>query len=207
MELKLIDKNGKAAKSGIEVSEATFGREFNEALVHQVVTAYMANARVATRAQKGRDTVSHTTHKPWNQKGTGRARSGMSSSPIWRGGGRAFPNSPDENFSHKVNRKMFRAGMAAILSQLVRDERLVVVDSFTVETPKTKEFVGLVKSMGIEQGLFITNEMDENLYLSSRNLPNVLVIETQQVDPYSLLRFKKIVITRDAVKQLEEQWA
>jgi large subunit ribosomal protein L4 len=131
----------------------------------------------------------------------------MTSSPIWRGGGRTFPNSPDENFSHKVNRKMFRAGMAAILSQLVRDERLIVVDNFAVETPKTKEFVGLVKSMGIEQGLFITNEMDENLYLSSRNLPNVLVIETQQVDPYSLLRFKKIVITRDAVKQLEEQWA
>jgi large subunit ribosomal protein L4 len=206
MELKVINVQGQAV-DGLQASEGLFGREYNEALVHQVVTAFLANARSGNRAQLTRRDVKHSTKKPWRQKGTGRARSGMTSSPIWRGGGRAFPNSPDENFSHKVNRKMFRAGMAAILSQLVRDERLVVVDSFTVETPKTKEFVGLVKSMGIEQGLFITNEMDENLYLSSRNLPNVLVIETQQVDPYSLLRFKKIVITRDAVKQLEEQWA
>nr|WP_294866724.1 50S ribosomal protein L4 [uncultured Pseudogulbenkiania sp.] len=206
MELKVINVQGQAVE-GLQASEGLFGREYNEALVHQVVTAFLANARSANRAQKTRAEVKHSTKKPWRQKGTGRARSGMTSSPIWRGGGRAFPNSPDENFSHKVNRKMFRAGMAAILSQLVRDERLIVVDNFAVETPKTKEFVGLVKSMGIEQGLFITNEMDENLYLSSRNLPNVLVIETQQVDPYSLLRFKKIVITRDAVKQLEEQWA
>ncbi|MBI3145312.1 MAG: 50S ribosomal protein L4 [Pseudogulbenkiania sp.] len=206
MELKVINVQGQVVE-GLQASEGLFGREYNEALVHQVVTAFLANARSGNRAQLTRRDVKHSTKKPWRQKGTGRARSGMTSSPIWRGGGRAFPNSPDENFSHKVNRKMFRAGMAAILSQLVRDERLVVVDSFAVETPKTKEFVGLVKSMGIEQGLFITNEMDENLYLSSRNLPNVLVIETQQVDPYSLLRFKKIVITRDAVKQLEEQWA
>ncbi|SMF55033.1 50S ribosomal protein L4 [Pseudogulbenkiania subflava] len=206
MELKVINVQGQAVE-GLQASEGLFGREYNEALVHQVVTAFLANARSANRAQKTRAEVKHSTKKPWRQKGTGRARSGMTSSPIWRGGGRTFPNSPDENFSHKVNRKMFRAGMAAILSQLVRDERLVVVDTLAVETPKTKEFVGLVKSMGIEQGLFITNEMDENLYLSSRNLPNVLVIETQQVDPYSLLRFKKIVITRDAVKQLEEQWA
>lgn len=206
MELKVINVQGQAVE-GLQASEGLFGREYNEALVHQVVTAFLANARSANRAQKTRAEVKHSTKKPWRQKGTGRARSGMTSSPIWRGGGRTFPNSPDENFSHKVNRKMFRAGMAAILSQLVRDERLVVVDNLAVETPKTKEFVGLVKSMGIEQGLFITNEMDENLYLSSRNLPNVLVIETQQVDPYSLLRFKKIVITRDAVKQLEEQWA
>ncbi|WP_024301219.1 50S ribosomal protein L4 [Pseudogulbenkiania sp. MAI-1] len=206
MELKVINVQGQAVE-GLQASEVLFGREYNEALVHQVVTAFLANARSANRAQKTRAEVKHSTKKPFRQKGTGRARAGMTSSPLWRGGGRAFPNSPDENFSHKVNRKMFRAGMAAILSQLVRDERLVVVDNLAVETPKTKEFVGLVKSMGIEQGLFITNEMDENLYLSSRNLPNVLVIETQQVDPYSLLRFKKIVITRDAVKQLEEQWA
>lgn len=135
MELKLIDKNGKAAKSGITVSDVTFGREFNEALVHQVVVAYMANARTATRAQLGRGNVSHTTHKPWNQKGTGRARAGMSSSPIWRGGGRAFPNSPDENFSHKVNRKAYRAGMQSILSELVRQERLNVVEEFSIEAP------------------------------------------------------------------------
>ncbi|HJU50639.1 MAG TPA: 50S ribosomal protein L4, partial [Pseudogulbenkiania sp.] len=155
MELKVINVQGQAV-DGLQASEGLFGREYNEALVHQVVTAFLANARSGNRAQLTRRDVKHSTKKPWRQKGTGRARSGMTSSPIWRGGGRAFPNSPDENFSHKVNRKMFRAGMAAILSQLVRDERLVVVDSFTVETPKTKEFVGLVKSMGIEQGLFIT---------------------------------------------------
>jgi large subunit ribosomal protein L4 len=131
----------------------------------------------------------------------------MASSPIWRGGGKIFPNSPEENFGQKVNRKMFRAGVSAILSQLVRDERLVVVDSLTVDSPKTKEFAAKVKSLGLEQALVITKELDENLYLSSRNLTNVLVIEAAQADPYSLVRFKKIVITRDAVKQLEEQWA
>lgn len=208
MELKLIDKNGKTAKSGIEVSEATFGREFNEALVHQVVTAYMANARVATRAQKGRDTVSHTTHKPWNQKGTGRARSGMSSSPIWRGGGRAFPNSPDENYSHKVNRKMYRAGMRSILSELVRQDRLAVVDEFSVEAPKTKLFADKIKSMNVgESVMVVTDSFDENLYLSSRNLPHVLVVEAQYADPVSLVHFPKIIVTKGAVKKLEEMLA
>lgn len=208
MELKLIDKNGKTAKSGIEVSEATFGREFNEALIHQVVTAYMANARVATRAQKGRDTVSHTTHKPWNQKGTGRARSGMSSSPIWRGGGRAFPNSPDENYSHKVNRKMYRAGMRSILSELVRQDRLAVVDEFSVEAPKTKLFADKIKSMNVgESVMVVTDSFDENLYLSSRNLPHVLVVEAQYADPVSLVHFPKIIVTKGAVKKLEEMLA
>jgi large subunit ribosomal protein L4 len=184
-----------------------FGREYNEALVHQVVTAFLANARSGNRAQKTRAEVRHTTTKPWKQKGTGRARAGSTSSPLWRGGGRAFPNKPDENFSQKVNRKMYRAGMAAILSQLVRDERLVIVDSFTVDSPKTKAFVEKTKAMGLENALIITKELDENLYLSSRNLPNVWVIEAQQADPYSLLRFKKIVMTREAVQTLEEQWA
>lgn len=208
MELKLIDKNGKTAKSGIEVSEATFGREFNEALIHQVVTAYMANARVATRAQKGRDTVSHTTHKPWNQKGTGRARSGMSSSPIWRGGGRAFPNSPDENYSHKVNRKMYRAGMRSILSELVRQDRIAVVDEFSVDAPKTKLFADKIKSMNVgESVMVVTDSFDENLYLSSRNLPHVLVVEAQYADPVSLVHFPKIIVTKSAVKKLEEMLA
>lgn len=208
MELKLIDKNGKTAKSGIEVSEATFGREFNEALIHQVVTAYMANARVATRAQKGRDTVSHTTHKPWNQKGTGRARSGMSSSPIWRGGGRAFPNSPDENYSHKVNRKMYRAGMRSILSELVRQDRIAVVDEFSVDSPKTKLFAEKIKSMNVgESVMVVTDSFDENLYLSSRNLPHVLVVEAQYADPVSLVHFPKIIVTKNAVKKLEEMLA
>ncbi|MBA4709962.1 50S ribosomal protein L4 [Aquitalea sp. FJL05] len=206
MELKVINSQGQAAGS-LQASETLFGREYNEALVHQVVTAFLANARSGNRAQLTRAEVHHSTKKPFKQKGTGNARAGMTSTPNRRGGGRAFPNSPDENFSQKVNRKMFRAGMAAILSQLVRDERLVVVDSLSVESPKTKEFVGVVKSMGLEQALFITRELDENLYLSSRNLPNVLVIEAQQADPYSLLRFKKIVITREAVQHLEEQWA
>lgn len=208
MELKLIDKNGKPAKSGVEVSEATFGREFNEALVHQIVTAYMANARVATRAQKGRDTVSHTTHKPWNQKGTGRARSGMASSPLWRGGGRAFPNSPDENYSHKVNRKMYRAGMQSILSELVRQDRLTVVDDFSVEAPKTKLFNEKIKSLGVgESVMVVTDRFDENLYLSSRNLPHVLVVEAQHADPVSLVHFPKVLVTKSAVKRLEEMLA
>ncbi|NDV11505.1 50S ribosomal protein L4 [Crenobacter caeni] len=206
MELKVINTQGQALEA-LQASEALFGREYNEALVHQVVTAYLANARSGNRAQLTRAEVNHTTKKPFKQKGTGNARAGMTASPVRRGGGRAFPNKPDENFSQKVNRKMYRAGVATILSQLVRDERLIVVDSLSVETPKTKEFAGLVKSMGLEQALFITKELDENLYLSSRNLPNVLVIEAQQADPYSLVRFKKIVITRDAIKQLEEQWA
>ncbi|CUA83919.1 LSU ribosomal protein L4P [Gulbenkiania indica] len=205
MELKIVNAQGQAVES-IEASDALFGRDYNEALVHQVVTTFLANARSGNRAQKTRAEVNHSTKKPWRQKGTGRARSGMTSSPLWRGGGRTFPNSPEENFTQKINRKMYRAGMAAILSQLVRDERLIVVDAITVDSPKTKEFVSKLKGMGVEQGLFITKELDENLYLSSRNLPNVLVIEAAQADPYSLLRFKKVVITRDAVKQLEEQW-
>lgn len=205
MELKLIDKNGKPAKSGVEVSEATFGREFNEALIHQVVTAYMANARIATRAQLGRDEVSHTTKKPWNQKGTGRARSGMSSSPIWRGGGRAFPNKPDENFSHKVNRKMYRAGMRSILSELVRQDRLAVVDDFSVEAPKTKLFNEKIKNLGVDGSvMLVTDGFDENLFLSSRNLPHVLVVEAQHADPVSLVHFPKVIITKGAVKKLEE---
>ena len=208
MELKLIDKNGKPAKSGVEASDATFGREFNEALVHQIVTAYMANARVATRAQKGRDTVSHTTHKPWNQKGTGRARSGMASSPLWRGGGRAFPNSQDENYSHKVNRKMYRAGMQSILSELVRQDRLAVVDEFSVEAPKTKLFNEKIKNLGVgEAVMVVTDGSDENLYLSSRNLPHVLVVEAQHADPVSLVHFPKVLVTKAAVKRLEEMLA
>ncbi len=208
MEIKLIDKNGKPTKTGLELSEVTFGREFNEALVHQVVVAYMANARTATRAQLGRDNVSHTTHKPWNQKGTGRARSGMSSSPIWRGGGRAFPNSPDENFSHKLNRKVFRAGMRSILSELVRQERLNVVEEFSVDSPKTKQLAEKIKGFGYVEGvLVLVDGFDENLYLSARNLPNVLVVEAQYADPVSLVRFPNVIATKGAVKKLEEMLA
>ena len=205
MELKVIDAKGQVSGS-LAVSDALFAREYNEALVHQLVTAYLANARSGNRAQKTRAEVNHSTKKPWRQKGTGRARSGMTSSPLWRKGGRAFPNKPEENFTQKVNRKMYRAGMATILSQLARDERLFAIEALTAETPKTKVFAEQVKNLGLEQVLFVTKQLDENVYLASRNLPNVLVLEAQQVDPYSLLRYKKVVITKDAVAQLEEQW-
>lgn len=197
MELKLLNEQGQPSAT-LEASDALFGREYNEALIHQVVVAYMANARSGNRAQKGRDEVAHTTHKPWRQKGTGRARSGMSSSPIWRGGGRAFPNKPDENFSHKVNRKMYRAGVAAILSQLARDGRLSVVEGFAVEAPKTKLLAQKLKGLGLSDGpvLVITDAFDENLYLSSRNLPNVLVLEVSETDPVSLVRFPNVLVTK-----------
>lgn len=205
MELKVIDAQGQVSGS-LNASDALFAREYNEALVHQLVTAFLANARSGNRAQKTRAEVNHSTKKPWRQKGTGRARSGMTSSPLWRKGGRAFPNKPDENFTQKVNRKMYRAGIATILSQLVRDERLFAIEALTANTPKTKEFAEQVKNLGLEQVLFVTKQLDENVYLASRNLPNVLVLEAQQVDPYSLLRYKKVIITKDAVAQLEEQW-
>ena len=205
MELKVINAQGQVSGS-VQASDALFAREYNEALVHQLVTAFLANARSGNRAQLTRAEVKHSTKKPWRQKGTGRARSGMTSSPLWRSGGRAFPNKPDENFTQKVNRKMYRAGMAAILSQLVRDERLFVVEELSAATPKTKAFAEQVKNLGLEQVLFVTKQLDENVYLSSRNLPNVLVLEAQQIDPYSLLRYKKVVITKEAVAQLEEQW-
>ncbi|HEZ3985655.1 TPA: 50S ribosomal protein L4 [Neisseria meningitidis] len=205
MELKVIDAKGQVSGS-LSVSDALFAREYNEALVHQLVNAYLANARSGNRAQKTRAEVKHSTKKPWRQKGTSRARSGMTSSPLWRKGGRAFPNKPDENFTQKVNRKMYRAGMATILSQLTRDERLFAIEALTAETPKTKVFAEQVKNLGLEQVLFVTKQLDENVYLASRNLPNVLVLEAQQVDPYSLLRYKKVIITKDAVAQLEEQW-
>lgn len=205
MELKVINAQGQVSGS-LNASDALFAREYNEALVHQLVTAFLANARIGSRSQLTRAEVKHSTKKPWRQKGTGRARSGMTSSPLWRSGGRAFPNKPNENFTQKVNRKMYRAGMAAILSQLVRDERLFVVDELSAATPKTKAFAEQVKNMGLEQVLFVTKQLDENVYLSSRNLPNVLVLEAQQIDPYGLLRYKKVVITKDAVAQLEEQW-
>ncbi|MEK6663785.1 MAG: 50S ribosomal protein L4 [Pseudomonadota bacterium] len=203
MELKLINEQG-AQVSSVQASDTTFGREYNEALVHQVVTSFLANARSGTRAQLDRGEVSHTTHKPWRQKGTGRARAGMSSSPIWRGGGKAFPNSPDENFSQKVNRKMYRASMQAILSELARQGRLVVIEDLKVEGPKTKALAQKLKGMGYEQVLIVTDNVDENLYLSSRNLANVLVMEAQHADPYSLVRYPNVLLTKSAVKKFEE---
>ncbi|RTL54417.1 MAG: 50S ribosomal protein L4 [Rhodocyclaceae bacterium] len=203
MELKLINEQGQQAAT-VSASDTLFGRDFNEALVHQVVVAYQANARSGNRKQKDREEVKHTTKKPWRQKGTGRARAGMSSSPLWRGGGRTFPNSPEENFSHKVNRKMYRAGLATILSQLAREDRLAVVESFSVEAPKTKLVAQKLKGMGLESVLVIIDGLDDNLFLASRNLPNVLVVEAHQADPVSLVRFPKVLITKAAVAKMEE---
>ena len=207
MELKLI--NAKGADAGaVSAADTLFGREYNEALVHQLVKAFLANARQGTRAQKDREQVRHSTKKPFRQKGTGRARAGMTSSPLWRGGGRIFPNSPDENFTEKVNRKMYRAGMASILSKLAADGRLKVVDDFSVEAPKTKLMAAKIKDMGISNRvLIITPEIDDNLWLSSRNLHNVLVLEPHQADPWSLVRFDHVLLTRDAVKSFEEMYA
>lgn len=202
MELKLIKEKGKP--STIKASDVLFGREYNEALVHQVVTAYLANARSGTRAQKGRSDIAKSTRKPWRQKGTGRARAGMASSPLWRGGGKIFPNLPEENFSQKVNKKMYRAGMCSILSQLVREGRLSVVDSFNVEAPKTKLLVQKLKGMGFDDVMIITDNLDENLYLSSRNLPNVRVVKPGQADPVSLIRSRNVLMTKGAVQKIEE---
>jgi len=203
MELKLINEQGQQAAT-VSASDTLFGRDFNEALVHQVVVAYQANARSGNRKQKDREEVKHTTKKPWRQKGTGRARAGMSSSPLWRGAGRTFPNSPEENFSQKVNRKMYRAGLATILSQLAREDRLAVVESFSVEAPKTKLVAEKLKGMGIDSVLVITDDLNDNLFLASRNLPNVLVVEAHQADPVSLVRFPKVLITKAAVAKMEE---
>ena len=203
MELKLINEQGQEA-SRLQASDVLFGREYNEALVHQVVVAYQANARSGNRAQKDRAQVKHTTAKPFRQKGTGRARAGMASSPLWRGGGRIFPNSPEENFTHKLNKKLSRAGMAAILSQLVREDRLAVVESVSVDAPKTKIFAQKIKSMGYDSVLVITGSLDENVYLASRNLPNVLVLEVNEADPVSLIRFPKVLMTKSAVAKFEE---
>lgn len=206
MELKVIKENGKAGKN-ISASDDLFGREYNETLVHQLVTAYQANARSASSKQKGRSEISKSTRKPFAQKGTGRARAGMASTPLWRGGGKIFPNSPDQNYSQKINRKMYRAGLASIFSQLVRDDRLSVIDTLSVEAPKTKLLAQKIKAMGLDRVLIITDSMDENLYLSSRNLPNVLVVEAHQADPVSLVRFPRVLVTRGAIAKIEEMLA
>jgi large subunit ribosomal protein L4 len=203
MELKMVEVSGKDGGT-VKATDDIFGREFNQALVHQLVVAYQANARLGTRAQKDRGAVNHSTKKPWRQKGTGRARAGMTSSPLWRGGGKIFPNSPDENFSQKVNRKMYRAGLCAILSQLAREDRLRVVDQFTVDQPKTKLLAKKVKDMGFDEVLVITDEIDEKLALSSRNLSNVHVINVRHANPVWLVHSKNVLLTRAAVAKLEE---
>ena len=203
MELKLLDDKGQSSAT-VAAPATVFGREFNEALVHQVVVAYQANARQATRAQKDRSQVAFSKKKPWRQKGTGRARAGAASSPLWRGGGRTFPNTPDENFTHKVNKKMYRAGLRSILSQLAREDRIAVVESFSLDAPKTRLAAQKLKDMGLDSVLIITDTLDENVYLATRNLAHVSVVESRYADPLSLIHYKKVLITRPAIAQLEE---
>jgi len=203
MELKLINEQGKSAAT-VAAPDTLFGREYNEALIHQIVTAYRANGRRGTRAQKGRSDVRHSHKKPWRQKGTGRARAGDVASQLWRGGGKIFPNSHDENFSQKVNRKMYRAGMCSILSQLAREDRLKVVESFSMDAPKTKLLAQKISQMGLESTLVITDSVDQNLYLSSRNLVNVRVLDVDHTDPVSLIQFNHVILTKKAMARFEE---
>ena len=206
MQVELLNDQG-LSSSKVDVSDTVFGREYNESLIHQVIVAFQANARQGTRAQKDREQVRHSTKKPFKQKGTGRARAGMTSSPLWRGGGRIFPNMPDENFTQKINKKMYRAGMASILSQLAREGRLAVVDSLTVDSPKTKVLADKFKAMNLNSVLVIADQVDENLYLASRNLVNILVVEPRYADPLSLVHYKKVLVTKAAMDQLKEMFA
>ena len=206
MQLELLNAQGLAA-SKVDAPETVFGRDYNESLIHQIVVAFQANARQGTRAQKDREQVKHSTKKPFKQKGTGRARAGMTSSPLWRGGGRIFPNMPDENFTQKINKKMYRAGMASIFSQLAREGRIAVVESMKVDSPKTKAFAAQLKAMNLQSVMVIADEVDENLYLASRNLPNVLVVEPRYANPLSLVHYKKILVTKAAVEKLKEMFA
>ena len=206
MQIELLNDQGQSAAK-VDAQDTVFGRAYNEDLVHQIVVAYQANARQGTRKQKDRQEVKHSTKKPFRQKGTGNARAGMTSSPIWRGGGRAFPNSPEENFTQKINKKMYRAGMASIFSQLVREGRLAVVESFKVDSPKTKPLAAKFKALNLESVLVIADEVDENLYLASRNLVNVLVVEPRYADPLSLVHYKKVLVTKGAVDKLKEMFA
>ena len=206
MQVELLNDQG-LASSKVDVPDTVFGREYNESLIHQVVVAFQANARPGTRAQKDREQVRHSTKKPFKQKGTGRARAGMTSSPLWRGGGRIFPNMPDENFTQKINKKMYRAGMASIFSQLAREGRLAVVDSLAVDSPKTKVLADKFKAMNLNSVLVIADVVDENLYLASRNLVNILVVEPRYADPVSLVHYKKVLVTKAAMDQLKEMFA
>ncbi|WP_201588090.1 50S ribosomal protein L4 [Psychrobacter jeotgali] len=192
--------------AAVELSDTAFGREFNEALVHQVVTAYLAGARQGTRAQKTRAEVSGGGIKPWRQKGTGRARAGSIRSPIWRSGGRAFAAKP-QDWSQKVNRKMYRGAMQCILAELVRQERLILVEDMSVSAPKTKELIAKLNELNAPRALIITKEVDENLYLAARNIPHVNVLGTSEVDPVSLIAFDKVIMSVEAAKQFEEALA
>ena len=203
MDLKLTTATGKASTKKVEVSETTFGREFNEALVHQIVTAYLAGGRSGTRASKSRAAVSGGGAKPWRQKSTGRARAGTTRSPLWRSGGHTFALRPQDH-SQKVNKKMYRSAMRSILSELVRQDRLSIVDKFEVKSPKTKELVEKLEAMNFTSGVIITDEASDNLFLSARNLNNVDILEISDLNPVSLVGSESIVITVGAVQKIEE---
>lgn len=204
MDLKLIELNSGKASGSVQVAESVFGVEFNESLVHQVVTAYLAGARSGTKGQKNRSAVSGGGAKPWAQKGSGRARAGTTRSPVWVGGGRAFPGH-NRDFSQKVNKKMYRGAMRSIFSELVRTDRLVVVDDFKVDAPKTKEFNAKLSTLNVKDALVVTEGFDEYLYLSARNLYNADVCDVASLDPVSLVGYQSIVVTQGAIKQLEER--
>ena len=206
MELTLTTATGKASSKNVAVSDDVFGRDYNETLIHQVVTAYLAGGRAGTKAQKNRSAVRGGGAKPWNQKGTGRARAGTSRSPIWRTGGKTFAAKP-QDWSQKVNRKMYRAGIKSILSELVRQERMVVVDKFAADSGKTKDMATMLGKLGLENVLIVTESMDENVYLSARNIPHVDVIDVEGVNPVDLVGFDKILLTVDALKKIEEKLA
>ncbi|GAA0575777.1 50S ribosomal protein L4 [Halomonas salifodinae] len=201
-----MNLNLAAGAGTVEVSDVTFGKEFNEALVHQVVTAYLAGGRQGTRAQKNRSDVRGGGKKPWRQKGTGRARAGTIRSPLWRSGGVTFAARP-QDYTQKVNRKMYRAAMRSILSELVRQERLVAVEEFAVDAPKTKQLVAKLGELGLEKVLIVTEEVDENLYLAARNIPNVDVVDVAAADPVSLVAFDKVLATVSALRKFEEKLA
>lgn len=203
MNLNISEPGKGASKKVVDVSETAFGRQFNEALVHQVVVAYMAGARQGTRAQKNRSEVRGGGRKPYRQKGTGRARAGTIRSPIWRGGGTTFAARP-QDYSQKVNRKMYRGAMQSILSELVRQDRLVVIDGFSIEEPKTREVMKQLKALELDNVLIVMDEVDENVFLGARNLKNVDVIDVDELNPVNLIRFDKVLFTVDALKQAEE---
>lgn len=202
MELSVV-KPGKKKPGSVEVSEATFARDYNEALIHQVVTAYLAGGRQGTRAQKNRSAVAGGGKKPWRQKGTGRARAGTTRGPIWRGGGVTFAARP-QNHDQKLNKKMYRAAIRSILAELVRTDRLVVVEDFSVDAPKTKDLLNKLNGMGLTDVLIVSDAVDENLYLAARNLPHVDVRDVQGSDPVSLIAYEKVLVTVSAVKKFEE---
>ena len=206
MELNLTTATGKVSTKKLEVSDANFAAEFNEPLVHQAVVAYLAGARAGTRAHKNRSAVRGGGKKPWRQKGTGRARAGTIRSPLWRGGGKTFAATPQDH-SQKLNKKMYRAAIRSILSELVRQERLLVIDNFDMDQPRTKELAEKLNKLGVSKGLIVTAELSEPLYLSARNIPNIGICDVAAIDPVSLVGYDKIVMTVDAVKKIEESLA